>query len=323
MIRGRGRRIVIALMTLVAVRVCELIVSADMAAETRDRGMRARKREIRACMGERGRCPRRRRMTDRAVLRKLVRRVGRIGHPVEIALVTLVAVGVRDRVVAGDVAVDTGPRLMRPGQGERRRRMVERRRDPGVLCMTGGTVLRELIRRVRGIHRRVVIALMTLDAGRVDDRVIPADVTGLARLCRMCSLQREARVVVVEGRGPPCGKRMACGAVMAELASRMRGILGRVEVGFVALPAIGIGQIVIAADVARLARLCGVCAQQREIRVRVVEIRRRPAGGRMADTAVMTELTGCMVGLRRPVIVRGMTLKTVGVRQIVIPPDVA
>lgn len=91
--------------------------------------------------------------------------------------------------------------------------------------MASETILRELVADVIRIHRAVVIALMTLNAVCIRKVVIPADMTGLAGLCRMCALQWESGVVVIEGRRLPGVERVAGQTVVTELSRGMWRIL--------------------------------------------------------------------------------------------------
>lgn len=156
--------------------------------------------------------------------------------------------------------------------------------------MTGHAILRELVARMARIHGPVVIGLMTLDAVGVSDVVIAVHMTRLTRLGNMCALQRKCSVVVIEGRGSPCIESMARHTVVTELSGGMRRILRRVIVGFMALPAVRICEVVVAVDVAGLTGLRNVGALQREIRRGMIKGRGFPARVCMTGGTVVTEL---------------------------------
>lgn len=75
--------------------------------------------------------------------------------------------------------------------------------------MAGRTVLRELIAGMVGIHRGIVVSLMTLNAVRVREIVIPVHMAILAWLRRMRALQRKRGIVVIKRRWLPCVDRVA------------------------------------------------------------------------------------------------------------------
>lgn len=112
------------------------------------------------------------------------------------------------------------------------------------------TVARELrgtvIRRGGG----VVVGEMALRAVGVCERVIPVDMARLAGLGAVRSGQRELCCRMVERGWFPCAHTMAFGAVVIEARG---GVIGRAccrEVALVTLETIGVGEGVIAVDVA-------------------------------------------------------------------------
>ena len=106
---------------------------------------------------------------------------------------------------------------------------------------------------------------------------------------------------------------MARRAVVAELSCRMAGIGSAVIIGFMALPAVGVGQVVIAANVARLAGLCLVSAGEGKVRRAMIERRRLPCIECVALQAVVRELPGQVCGILRSVIIALVTLKAIGI----------
>ncbi len=80
----------------------------------------------------------------------------------------------------------------------------------------------------------------------------------------MGARQREMRSPVVKRRGLPHRRRMALCTVMTEVAGHVVRVGGPVEVGRVALVTVGVLQLVVPVDVARLALHSNVSACQRE-----------------------------------------------------------
>ena len=116
--------------------------------------------------------------------------------------------------------------------------------------MTGGAIVAELPGRMIRILHRGVIRLVTLPAIGVCQVVVAVYVAGLAGLRSMGPLEGEIRRGMIEGRGRPGSVAMTCRAVMRELCRHVVRILRPGEVGLVALPAIGVRQVVVAVLVA-------------------------------------------------------------------------
>jgi hypothetical protein len=91
----------------------------------------------------------------------------------------------------------------------------------------------------------------------------------------------------------------------------------------VTLVAIGIGEPVVAIDVARLALRRHMFARQRELRGAVTECRRLPSTCCVARLAPMIQKPRHVVGIRRPLVVRLMARITVSVHQLVVVADMA
>lgn len=87
---------------------------------------------------------------------------------------------------------------------------------------------------------------MTLVAHGICEVVIPVDVACGTGLTNMRSLKREVRVAMIERCGTPRCQRVALRTIVRELIGAVVGIRRAVEINAVTLPAIGIGQIVIA-----------------------------------------------------------------------------
>lgn len=118
--------------------------------------------------------------------------------------------------------------------------------------------------------------------------------------------QRKLSVVVVErGRFPGCG-RMTIRAVMIEIVLDMIRIGNTFEIGLMAGVAV-CRCVVVTIGMARQARRRAVSAGQRELRLVVIERRRRPGRRAMTEQAIMVEVILNMAGVRDSVEIALMT----------------
>ena len=110
---------------------------------------------------------------------------------------------------------------MRAGEGERRFGMVECCRLPRCHRMARGAVVRELACHMIRRRRPCKIGLMACDAICRQSGILP-----VLMACRtigrpMGAEQREIRFAMIKRGGLPCVPRMACRAVVRELAGDM------------------------------------------------------------------------------------------------------
>jgi len=162
----------------------------------------------------------------------------RVGRSVEVSCMALVAISIRQLIVAVHVARLTRSSCVCTGQREIRRRMVEGCGTPIQGCMALGTVMTEIPCDVVRICRAVEICSMALITIVVYQLVIPIHVARLTLHCYMGARQREVRRCVVEGSTAPIHRAMALLAVMTEISSHMIRVRRPVEIGRVALVAI-------------------------------------------------------------------------------------
>ncbi len=139
----------------------------------------------------------------------------------------------------------------------------------------------------------------------------------------MDTCQWEFRSAVIERGGLPGSGRMACRAVLAEVACNVIGIRRTREVSAVALIAIGEHQLIVVIYMTRVARRGHVSAGERKLRGTMVKRRRLPRSGRVTRLAVLTEIIGDVVRVRCTVEVSAVTLIAIGEYQLVIPVRVA
>ena len=127
----------------------------------------------------------------------------------------------------------------------------------------------------------------------------------------MSAVERELRLVVVEGGGLPNGGGVADGAVLRELVGHVVGIGNAVKIGLVTGNAVGRGTgktlIVTGNAIQRK-----VSAVERELCLVVVESGGFPCGGGVADGAVLGELVGHVVGIGNAVEIGLVTGNAVG-----------
>ena len=126
MICRAGGVVIIRLVALVAIRIGDLVIPVHVAVQTRTRTMSAEQREIRIAMIERRRRPGGRGVASGAIVWKLVRRVVWIRGARIVGLMALIAIGIRNGIIAADMTIGTRPGLVRACQREVRCRMVER-----------------------------------------------------------------------------------------------------------------------------------------------------------------------------------------------------
>ena len=191
--------------------------------------------------------------------------------------------------------------------------MIEGGGYPARLRVTGAAGRGEAIGYMRRIHRLIEILLMTLDTIAIHQLVVAIHMTGLAGLCSMRALQRELRRSVIKRRGLPSDIGMTLRAIVRELRRRVIGLKRGVEIRRVALPAIGVLQLVVAVHMAGLAGLGRMRALQRKLRRCVIKRRGLPSDIGMALRAIVRKLRRSVIGLHNPVEIRRVALPAIGV----------
>ena len=182
-------------------------------------------------------------------------------------------------------------------QRELRRIVVECSRLPRRRCVTLETRLRKSKGGMIGIGCARVIRSVTVDAIRRERRVLIVRVATVARNRPMRSRQREFRVVMGEYRRLPDRRGMAGLTLMTKSPRSVIRVRRSVEISHVTLVAIGIGELVIAIDVARLALCRHMPARQRELGRAVVKRGRFPSRCRVALNTILWISGGLMIGI--------------------------
>jgi len=202
----------------------------------------------------------------------------------------------KDRVVGriGVAGCAHAVRVPVGGWEERVVRSRQSRRGPVRSRVARGAGGRPLRRGVVGIGRAGIVGRVARIAIGRRAREDIIDVAQVACDSRVGTRQREWRVGVVECGAGPVRRRMARVASRGE-SSRGMGRIGRpVPIGLVAAVAKGRQGAVVGgrAGMAQHALHGGVEAGQRERGGRVIERRRSPVGGRVADGAIGREAGG-------------------------------
>ena len=178
----------------------------------------------------------------------------RCGCGVVVTLVAAHACGIRDVVVAVDMAVGALPRRHRMGTGQRKGGLgvVERSRLPGRRVVAQFAGLGESALYVVGIGGILKIFGVAGDAGGGRQIVVVVDVAicALPRRDRMGAGQCEVHQRVIERGRLPRDRRVALGAVLWEIGGDVVGIRCALEILQVAGNAGRTGQVVIVVDVA-------------------------------------------------------------------------
>lgn len=233
-------------------------------------GVETGEREGRVVVIEGRACP-----VRRAVARIARRREagGGVRRRVGVVVIRLVArdarrIGRRQAVIAVHVTSGARHRAVETRQREAGRRVIEGPVTPirgGVALVARG---REACLRVVRIVRAVVIRHVALGACSTGQAVVIVHVALRAGHRRVETSQREARRRVIESRGSPVGRAMACLAGLWESSSRVWRIIRAIEIRQVAADAsrVRAGQVVIAVHVALRALQRRVESSERESR---------------------------------------------------------
>lgn len=128
---------------------------------------------------------------------------------------------------------------------------------------------------------------------------------------------------MIECRGAPGSRGMACLAGPAEIACRMIRVHCLIESTLMALSTAGVHKLIVAIDMAGLALQSRVFPCQRELRRVMIECRRRPGCCGVARLAVLAEIARYVTWVRRLLKICQMTLNTTGVHQMIVASGMA
>jgi hypothetical protein len=173
------------------------------------------------------------------------------------------------------------------------------------------------------IGRTREIGSMTVDTICREACVLSIFVAVFACDCAMCSCEREFRRPMVKRGRQPDSSRMTSLTLVTETRKGVRRTRGLGIVRLMTLIAVRVGELVVAINVARLAR-CG------EVRPReckpgrpVIECRGEPTDGRMARLTPVIQESNDVIGIRRLPIVGLVAREAICVLQCIVVVHVA
>ena len=227
--------------------------------------------------------------------------------PVTVRVTTHTAEGRIARHVGVAILADTPFGGVR-ARSERKplRIVIEGRVFPDHRVMACGTVGVEPRRNVRGIRRGIILGpvagiAVTQSTGEDASDVALQTVDGLVR-----TDQRECSDRVIEVRTKPAGGSMACSTVRIESGRDVRWIGRDLEIGLMAGVAVTRGSREHTAHMALQAFDGLVRTGEREGRQRVIEVRTKPAGNRMAFSTREGESRVGVIGIGAQIVVGPM-----------------
>ncbi len=229
-----------------------------------------------------------------------------------------------DAVVAVDVAAGALQRRhgMRATQSEACGRMVEDRIGPQNCVVALLASLGEAGSHVVGVRSPLEIFQVATHARRRSEVVIVVDVAigALSRGHRVHSGQGKAGAGVVEGRSEPRRSVVALLAGLREIRRHVVRIRRPLVILQVTRHAGRIRDVVIVVGVAvsALSRRHGVHSRQREGRLRVIEHRRLPGRGGMADLTSLGDLSLGVIRIARSLVILQVTRHASGTGEVVI-----
>lgn len=183
---------------------------------------------------------------------------------------TLITIGVGQRVVAIYMTRCASSCGMRPREAKIRRCVVECCRAPCRLRVTLQTLAAELSGHVIRICRPVEVRCVTVKTA-VRQLVLIVRMTLIATHCLMRADKRERRIRMTERGWPPNSRCVTWDAIVIKVAENVVGIRWLCKLLRVAWIAVRVLQLVIPIDVACSATCGDVCSRQSEVGCRVVE----------------------------------------------------
>jgi len=165
---------------------------------------------------------------------------------------TLVTIGVLQLVVTVHVTRLTRDGLVSSCQREVCGSMIKRAPIPACCRVTLRAVVTEIARNVVRVRCLLEIRLVALVTLCVRELIVSVDVARLACSGRMRTCQREVGRCMIERRWSPDGRRMALGAFVTEVRRHMVWTRRQLEIRRMALIAIGVLELIIVINVARL-----------------------------------------------------------------------
>lgn len=177
--------------------------------------------------------------------------------------------------------------------------------------------------RVVRVGCGLIVRLVTRIAVCRNGRVVVVHVATGTGHGRVLARERERGVVVIEGRGLPCGRVMANLALLREARLDVVRVRGGIEIGQVARDTCRAGQVVVSVDVTLSTLQWEVRSGQREPGRSVIESRSRPGRRGMAGIASGREFRLHVIRIGRGLVVLSVTRRAGACGQAVVPIYVA
>ena len=248
--------------------------------------MSSRQRECRLCMIECGRLPYNIRMAGDTIMGKLTCRMIRRHNFCKIRLVTAVTVNRQSCIAAIGVAGRTLHGNMSSRQRKCRLRMIERGRLPYNVGMTRDTIMGELICHMIRRHDFCKIRLVTAVAIARQSRVVAIRMAGGTFYRPVSAREREIGFSMIKCCRTPGDGGMALHADLWKLCGAVIRIFRIGVIILMAIDTIRWKSRKLAAAMTGGADKSCMCSCQREIRLRMIEIRWPPSIHRMTEQTV-------------------------------------
>jgi hypothetical protein len=258
-------------MALVAIRIRQFVVGVGMTRLTRRRYVLPREGELGRAMIERRGQPGRCRVTGLAPVIQQPSNMVRVGRLLVVSLMTRVTISIDQLVIVVDVALHALRGDMTARQCEFCRVVIKRCRLPRRRRVTLDARLWIGECHVIRVRRAGEIGSMTIYAIRWKAGVLIVLVAIFARDGPVCPRQGKLRRPVIEGGRSPDSRGMTCLTLVTETRKHVRRTRRLGVVGLVTLVAIGVGQFVVAIDVARLTKRSRMLSRQTEFCCTMVE----------------------------------------------------
>jgi hypothetical protein len=258
-----------------------------------------------------------------AIVVEITSNVVRIRRLLEIRLVALVAVCIRQLIVAAGVTWLALRSNVRSGQRKLGCVMVERRRCPIRRWVALRAIMVEIAGNVIRVRRLLEISLMALVTVCIHQLIVATNVTWLALRGNVRSGQRKLGCVMVERRRCPIRRWVALRAIVVEITGNVIRVRRLLEIRLVALIAVRIRQLIVAARVTRLALSRNMRPSQRKLGCIVIECCSRPIRCCVTLRAIMVEIAGNVIRVRRLLEISLVALIAIRISQLVIAAGMA
>jgi hypothetical protein len=230
----------VSLVALIAVGIGQLIVAAYMTGLTISSHVSPGKREPGRIVIKGCRQPCRCGVAGEAIVAEGSDNVVRVHNRGKVLLVTLVAVGISQLIVAAYMTRLTLGGHVSPGEGECCVAVIERRWQPCRCCVTGLTIMTEVASNVVWFDHRCEFCLMTLVTVSVGQLIVASHVARLTLGNYVSSTQRERRAIMIKSRWQPRGACVAGLTIVTKIPRNVIRFHNSIEVRLMTLVAVGV-----------------------------------------------------------------------------------